>query len=79
VDAGQDAVLAELRARVADQGERIAFLERLTEHQAGLIADYVRRVAELPAGRDTGQPSAPAAVPEASPTPRRAPWWRFWQ
>jgi hypothetical protein len=84
VDAGGDAVIAEVRARVADQQDRIAFLQRLTEHQAGVIADLTRRVPELPTGRTTSSPdpsiepeaaAPPVLFPVPAPAPHRRPWW----
>ena len=35
----QDAVITELRARLSEMRERVTFLERLTEHQAGVILE----------------------------------------
>lgn len=78
-------------ALVSDLRDRVAFLERLTEHQAGQISELIRRVPELPAGTVVPTPDTPTAaarresdeVPstqDSAPTrqPRRR-WWRWWR
>ncbi len=72
----RDALLTELR-------DRVAFLERLTEHQAGVIAqqsaslaDLVQRPA-LPEPRTAPPAETPTEPPREAPqSPVRRPWWR---
>jgi excisionase family DNA binding protein len=76
---------------VTDLRQRVAFLERLTEHQAGQISELIRRVPELPAAGQPPTPDVPAVVARAESdsvaadrvvaatrTVRRS-WWRWWR
>jgi hypothetical protein len=74
-DRARDALIAQLHSE-------IEFLRRLTEHQAGVIAQLTSRP-ELPAPQDNpvharSDDSDAVAQPDAVGVPRRR-WWQFWQ
>jgi hypothetical protein len=82
-DASMDAVIVELRERLTEYRERVQFLERLTEYQAGQISELTRRLPELPVGSPPPKmgefTETPADAPETAATPPgRRPWWRRW-
>jgi hypothetical protein len=81
----QGVLIAELRDQVRWLRERVEYFERLTEHQAGQLAEAQRQLPPPVGGPDDHQeqqepptgvgPSAPEPV---TTPPVRRPWWRRW-
>lgn len=79
--AQRDELVDHLQAENAWLRARVEYFERLTEHQAGQLAELRR---QLPPPQGVGEPTPPAtpptmprAAPERPVSPRkRPPWWQ---